>query len=106
MIFLVSTVVVTPAGTSSSANLILIETPKEKKLFKIGKDRLVYIEGELGVMTVEIGDGFVKVVDSPCKDKYCIKQGRISASGESIVCLPGKVKITIQGETFTDSINR
>lgn len=67
---------------------------------------MVNARGEIGVMTIEIADDSVKVVDSPCKDKYCMKQGEIDSPGESIICLPGKVKITIQGGTFTDSINR
>ncbi len=33
-----------------------------------------------------------------CPDKLCVKQGKISKSGESIICLPHKVVVKISAE--------
>ncbi|HPU44228.1 MAG TPA: NusG domain II-containing protein [Dictyoglomaceae bacterium] len=57
------------------------------------------VKGPLGISIFEYreGKGF-HMVSSPCPDKICIKQGYISKKGESIVCLPNKVIITIEGK--------
>ena len=77
---------------------------------KEGSYAEIYIDGELyGVyslneeMTVDIGDtnravikdGCIYMVSAECPDKTCMNRGRISKVGESIVCLPNRVTITI-----------
>ena len=55
----------------------------------------IYVPGPLGKTEVEILDGEVFVVSSPCPNKVCVKSGYISRPGETIICLPNKVSITI-----------
>lgn len=55
--------------------------------------------------TVEIGDGNRLVIRdgkadmvwADCPDKLCVNQKAISREGESIICLPNKVVISIVG---------
>lgn len=105
-LFLFSTSIIDKGYSHASAELVRVETYKGTKFFKLGEERLVTVKGDLGEITIEVGRDFVRVVSSPCKDKYCIKQGKISNAGESIICLPGKAKISIEGKAFTDSVNR
>ncbi len=44
-----------------------------------------------------IENGTVYMKDAACKNHICISQGRKKASGESIVCLPNRVVIRIEG---------
>jgi hypothetical protein len=55
------------------------------------------IKNKEGQLTFIIQDKKVKVTESTCKDKLCVKQGWISRTGESIVCLPNRITITITG---------
>lgn len=55
------------------------------------------IKSKEGQLTFIIQDKKVKVTESTCKDKLCVKQGWISKTGESIVCLPNRITITITG---------
>ena len=48
--------------------------------------------------TVVIKDSYVFMTDADCPDKLCVKQGKISKSGQMIVCLPNKVVVEIYGE--------
>ncbi|MCD7822702.1 MAG: NusG domain II-containing protein [Oscillospiraceae bacterium] len=48
-----------------------------------------------GILTVIIEGGEVWVEDSTCPDGLCEGSGKISRSGESIVCLPGGVTVKI-----------
>jgi hypothetical protein len=46
------------------------------------------------VLTVKEGKAYMTYAD--CPDKLCINQGKISLSGERIVCLPNKIMIEIE----------
>jgi len=61
------------------------------------------IETEHGVILIEIKDGKVSVLESSCKDKLEISAGEIDRAGQSLVCLPNRVVITIEGGTKTDA---
>ncbi len=64
--------------------------------------------------TVEIGDGNRLVIKdgkadmvwADCPDKLCVNQKAISREGESIICLPNKVVVSIVGgeEGEVDSV--
>lgn len=41
-------------------------------------------------------DGKVDVTDASCPDKVCVHQETISETGETIVCMPNKVIVTIE----------
>lgn len=46
---------------------------------------------------VEIRDGSVSVTEATCSNQVCVETGKISKSGESIVCLPNKLIVRIEG---------
>ncbi len=46
---------------------------------------------------VVIAGGEVWMESADCPDKLCVEQGRISRSGQTIICLPNKVMVTIKG---------
>ena len=63
----------------------------------LSEDRsLVLGEGER-TNTLVIRDGKAQVVEASCPDKICVGQGAIQYTGESIVCLPHKLVITVRG---------
>lgn len=45
---------------------------------------------------VNIEGGEVSVTGSSCKNRVCIRHGSISKSGQSIVCLPNRLIVTIE----------
>ncbi len=52
--------------------------------------------------TIVIRDGAVHMEEANCPGKECIRQGWISQSGESIICLPHRVvvEITAQNSSY------
>ena len=60
---------------------------------------------ELEHLTVTVTNGEVCVFDADCPDKICEKRGAISREGESIVCLPNKVVVTIAGKGEVEAIS-
>ena len=62
------------------------------------EDNFVHVVTENGTIWVE---------DASCPDKVCVKTGIISKSGQSIVCLPNKTVVYIEGtheDTNVDDI--
>lgn len=56
-----------------------------------------------GTNTLVIRDGKADMVEADCPDKLCVKQKAISAEGETIVCLPNQIVVTvINGEKTTE----
>ncbi len=55
------------------------------------------IKSKEGHLTMEIKNGKVRVITSTCKEKLCVKEGWIDKVGESIICLPNRISITITG---------
>ncbi len=49
------------------------------------------------VIACENGEIYVK--ESTCTDKVCMRSGRISKSGEGIICAPNRVSIEIDGKS-------
>lgn len=46
--------------------------------------------------TLVIKDGTVDMISADCPDQICVKHNPISKVGETIICLPNKVVITIE----------
>ena len=56
---------------------------------------------------VEVSGGRVRVVEADCPDRLCVRQGWIRYDGESIVCLPHKLVVTVRStEGDLDAVAR
>ena len=66
-------------------------------VYPLDKDMELEING--GTNYLVIKDGYVYLTDADCPDKTCVKTGKISYSGQSIICLPNQVIIKISGDT-------
>lgn len=63
----------------------------------LNEDRsLVLGEGE-HTNTLVIADGKAQVIGASCPDRICVRQGAVQYDGESIVCLPHRLVITVRG---------
>lgn len=60
-------------------------------------DNALRIETAAGYNILEIKDGTASVIDADCPDGLCVKQKVISKQGESLICLPHKLVITVEG---------
>ena len=77
-------------------------------MLPLDKNASVTVEGyQGGSNTIVIENGTVYMKDADCPDKLCEKTGKISKNGETIVCLPHRVVVEIQGgEGNVDSLVR
>lgn len=52
--------------------------------------------------TLVIENGAAQVVEASCPDQICVRQGAIRYEGESIVCLPHRLVVTVEGGQTND----
>ena len=82
-----------------------IKTPEKTYTVSLERDTILKVEGRIGVSEVEIKKGKVRMRDSPCHRKYCMKMGWIKNEGEDIICVPNGIIIKVEGEKI-DGITR
>ena len=64
----------------------------------LSEDTEVTIEGVVGGENLlVIQDGTAKIESASCPDGICVRHYAISRDGESIICLPNRVVVTIRG---------
>lgn len=49
-----------------------------------------------GKNILEISGGAARIIEANCPDKLCVHQKEISCEGESLICLPHKVTVSIR----------
>ncbi len=64
------------------------------------------VQGYGGISLLEVEGGRVHMVDSACPDKICVHAGWIDRSDASVVCMPNRVVIKIEGSGDIDAVNR
>lgn len=65
----------------------------------LSKDTTLTIKGtNNGTNILTIKDGIASITDADCPDKLCVKQKSISKEGETLVCLPHKVVVSISSD--------
>lgn len=61
----------------------------------LDEDNVIIIEGKGGTNKLSIHNGYADMTDADCPDKLCVKQKKIHYNGESLICLPHKVVVTV-----------
>ncbi len=64
--------------------------------YSLSEDGEYLLNGGTNLLIISDGKAFIK--DADCPDGLCINQGKISLSGERIVCLPNRVMIEVIGD--------
>lgn len=82
--------------TDGSTVIILVDGELFDEI-SLAEDTEITVENEYGKNTVTVKNGEVYVIDADCPDKLCEKD-KISKNGESIVCLPNRLSVTIETE--------
>lgn len=74
--------------------------------YSLAEERTVKIESpDGGVNILHISEGKAWLSDCSCPDRTCEHMGKISKKGQSIICLPNKVIVSIEGKHSEDEID-
>ena len=97
LIFL-SALIFIPRGEGKKVRIIVDN--KKEYIYPLIEDRILKIEGKIGLIMVEIKERKLRVIESSCPLKLCMKMGWIKNKAEQIICGPNHILIYIEGEQF------
>lgn len=110
LVIIISTVAVCTAIFAHSLNTAFslpdsfsVDVNGEKHTYSLSKDNTIDISSCGVRLTLEVRDSKLSVISSDCPDGICCASGEISRAGQSIVCLPAKVAVTIIPEVSGDA---
>ena len=81
-------------GTEGSYVSVMLQNDEIAR-YSLSNDGIYTING--GTNTIEIKDGKVRMIEAQCPNHLCVHQGWIGLEGQSIVCLPNKVTVSVCG---------
>ena len=71
--------------------------------YPLNVDKEIEIEHRGKVVNkIIIKDGYCYMEEAECPDHLCIKQGKVNKSGQTIVCLPNRVVVTVVDSDSSD----
>lgn len=86
----------TPSTSPADYALILVAQQPPQRIDLQGHHYL-HVHGHLGDSVLEIDNGRIRFLNSPCQNKLCIHSGWLQQAGDFSVCLPNQVSIQLQG---------
>lgn len=79
-----------------AANQVRVELGGELyQTYDLSTDGEYRIETPKGYNVLSIKNGEVSISESDCKNQICVKEGTVSKDGQSIVCLPHQLVVTV-----------
>lgn len=90
-------------GKSGTAYRVEIISENGKHTYSLSENRKEELKSNGYRLDIITENGKVWVENAQCPDKCCQNRGKISDSGDSIVCLPAKCVISIIGEGDADA---
>ncbi len=75
----------------------IIVDGKELPPISLHQDRKLTIRGSIGTSTLQIEQGRIRFVHSPCQGQQCVHSGWLSHNGEFAACLPNRIALQLSG---------
>jgi len=68
---------------------------EEVEQYSLSDEGTYPLNGGTNILHIEGGEAWLTEAD--CPDHLCVKQGKISKTGQVITCLPNKLTVTVYG---------
>lgn len=95
---------------STDSPVLKVEINGETEYYSLETDRNLEFTSKGYSVTVTVAGGCAWVSHSSCPDGVCMSMGKVSKNGQTVVCAPAQIAISVQnahtGEEDTDAITR
>lgn len=106
-VFLINVLSLNCIGEYDNLKCIVKVDGKVFKEIKLSPDYNNYVEinSTFGYNKISIEGNKVKIIKSNCEDKLCVSEGAISKPLQSLVCLPSRLIVYIEGDSELDYVS-
>lgn len=91
------------SGKNTADTVVVYQNGERVRELSLERDTELTVEGAY-TNKVVIRDGEVFIEESNCPGNDCVHMGKIHESGRSIVCLPNRMEIRIEGASEVDFV--
>lgn len=107
IVFFTSAFSLNCVGEYDNLKCIIKVDGKTFKEIKLSPDYNNYVEinSTFGYNKICIEGNTVKIIKSNCEDKLCVSEGAISKPFQSLVCLPSRLIVYIEGNSKLDYVS-
>lgn len=82
-------------GKRAGGAVVIRVAGEEQGTYSLSVDGTYLLNGGTNVLKIE--EGRARMIEANCPDHYCMNQGSIRNTGETITCLPNKLTVTVVG---------
>ncbi|MCF0137179.1 MAG: NusG domain II-containing protein [Oscillospiraceae bacterium] len=82
-------------GKESGAGVVVRVGGEEIARYSLSQSGSYPLNGGTNLLVIEGGEAYI--ADAECPDRLCVRQGKVSLTGECITCLPNKLTVTVFG---------
>lgn len=86
---------------NNKSSKVIIESYNKSLRFDLNIDKDIIIEGLLGESKILIKDNHIQFLESPCRDKLCVKAGILKNS--PLICMPNGIIIRFENNFDKDN---
>lgn len=80
-----------------SGTILVVSSPNGTQEYTLAENREIEITSGEYTLCIEICDGAARVKESNCPDGICLATPAVSRAGESVICAPAGVRLSVKG---------
>ena len=80
---------------TSGAGVVVRVNGEEVVRYSLSRDGRYELNGGTNILVIQDGEAYL--IEADCPDKLCVRQGKISSTGQVITCLPNRLTVTVYG---------
>ena len=98
------------ALSRSTPGTVAIVTYGDRELYRqdlaaLNAETALTFEGEDGhFVTVVFAPDGARVTEANCPDQVCVRTGRLTHAGDTAICLPARISLTLTGAGSADAV--
>ncbi|MGN0990015.1 MAG: NusG domain II-containing protein [Candidatus Ventricola sp.] len=89
-------------GAQASVVVVTVDGEEVLRRPLAMEDRYEIAQDDGSLNIIRVQDGAVWMEEANCRDGLCIRQGRMKNGAKTIVCLPHKVVVQLEGDAPAD----
>lgn len=93
-----------PGAGETAASARIYQDGQMIRELSLGEDTEVTVEG-LYMNRITVRGGRIAITESSCPGEDCVHSGWIDRPGRSLVCLPNRVEIRLEGPAAEDDVD-